>query len=283
MTNETEDLAESRDLTYHGKNHGKDGHDKVIHPLLGGLHKGSDPNEPAVLGDVLVAQGSPTEFHRYGIVVPAAGLRNDFTVLPADTVPAWRPTVDTVNPVAITPGNAGAPGSQVIFARRDHEHDATAVASAAVVNALVAQEYSAALVSGQQLTSNSTVFQNITDMILPLAANQVWRFAMTLISLSTVAADFKFQFTVPAGAVLFFSTGGYTAGGVYIASQASIAAATTINLDGNGINIATEIYGTVICGGTAGNLQLQAAQQTATVETTDFVVARTNIWGRRVA
>ncbi len=65
MTNETDDLAESRDVSYHGKNHGKDGRDKVIHPFLGGLHTdstGNAPTSPVVAGDIIVAQGSPPTF-----------------------------------------------------------------------------------------------------------------------------------------------------------------------------------------------------------------------------
>ncbi len=65
MTTNEADLAESRDVPYHGKNHGKDGRDKVIHPLLGGLHTdstGNPPTTPLVTGDIIVAQGSPPTF-----------------------------------------------------------------------------------------------------------------------------------------------------------------------------------------------------------------------------
>ncbi len=140
----------------------------------------------------------------------------------------------------------------------------------------------AELAAGQQLTSNSTVFQNITGMALALAANEVWRFHMTLIYISTVAADFKWQFTVPAGATLFYSSGPFNFGAAQI-FLASYGAATPAAADGNAANVAIELYGTVINGANAGNLQLQAAQNTGTVEITDFVVQGTNYEARRVS
>ncbi len=289
-----EDLAESRDVTYHGKNHGKDGRDKVIHPLLGGLHKTSAGSADApVLGDIIVAQTvlGGVDWQRYGFVPAGSAItRNALVGDFGDTVPTYKATLDATLPVIITPAGAGAAGTSLLYSHRDHNHPATDVASKTTLDALVAvvtshlaREFTFAMTAGQQLTSNSTVFQNITGMAVPLAANEVWRFSMTLISLSSVAADFKFQFTVPAGAVLFLATGGYTAGAVYVPSQASIGAAAPITLDGAAANVATEVYGTVICGGTAGNLQLQAAQAIATIENTDFVVQGTNVFAKKVS
>ena len=262
---------------------------QLQHDLLSTAHGDSTAADP-VLGDVLVAQGSPAAWARYAISAPAAGLRNGFFVDNGETVPTWQAMLDTTTPVIVTPGGAGAAGTQLIAARRDHDHPATDVASAATlsalsttVNSFIALEYTNALAAGQQLTSNSTAFQNITNLIVPLGTNQVWRFAMTIVGLSTAAADWKFQFTVPAGGVVWFSTGQYVnvAGATILTSQG--VAGTVVDVTGTAANYPIEVAGTVVSAGTAGNLQVQAAQNTATVETTDFIVQGSNIFARRVA
>lgn len=137
--------------------------------------------------------------------------------------------------------------------------------------------------TGQQLTSNNTTFQNITNMRMPGLANEAWRFSATLIYLSTGTAHFKFQFTVPAGATLFFSTGQMVdtaSANIFIANTG---AATPIVVKGFAANYAIELFGAVYFGATPGDLQLQAAQNVATVETTDFVVAGSNLVGTQVA
>lgn len=135
--------------------------------------------------------------------------------------------------------------------------------------------------TGQQLTSNSTVFQNVTNMRLGLLANQSWQFVAHLTYLSTVAADFKFQWTVPAGAALNFSTLSVVQGGVQV-FIGSAGASTSIMADGTAGNVTIVIMGTVVNGGTAGDLQLQAAQNSATVELIDFIVTGTNMVATQV-
>lgn len=243
------------------------------HALLGPLHAKTTTGDP-VRGDIITAQGATPLWTKLARSVPAANVRNALGLDNGDTEPVWKTTLDATTPVAITPGGAGAAGTSLIFSHRDHDHPSANVADSR-------RDQWAYLATSQQLTSNSTTFQNVTGMAVLLAANEVWRFSMTLIFISTVAADFKFQFTVPAGATLFFATGSFILGG--IPTQAgSVGASISTPADGLAGNVAIEIYGTVINGANAGNLQLQAAQNTATVEAIDFVVAGTNMTGRRV-
>lgn len=251
------------------------------------------PFRGVAVGDILVASTNSGQivFRPYSIVVPGgAALRNAFVLDNGDTTPTYKATLDATNPTAVSPTSTAAPGTALIYSHRDHQHGATDIASATTltnltttVNNFIALEYTNAVSANQQLTSNSTAYQNVTNMILPLLANQVWRFSATVVGLSSAAANWKFQFTVPAGATLWFSTGQFTtsAGGLAIYSQ--VGAGTTVDVRGTGANLPVEVAGTVVCGGTPGNLQLQAAQNTATVETTDFIIAGSNIFGRRVA
>lgn len=237
------------------------------------------------LGSILVAQSAGAgryTYQEYAVVVPAgAALRNAFVLDNGDTKPTYKPTLSTALPVVVTPAGAGAAGTSLLYSHVDHDHPATDVASAAILNAFAALFQSSSVVSAQQLTSNSTAFQNVTNMAIALGANQVWRFAMTIIFISSAAADFKWQFTVPAGATLFWSSPGQTYLGVPVNVYNQGAGVSGL-ADGSGAAIAVEIQGTVINGANAGNLQLQAAQNTATVEATDFVLIGSNYFARRV-
>ncbi len=124
---EQDELAEGRDLEYHGKNHGPAGRDKVLHPLLGGLHTGTEAlGQTPQLGDVIVAQGTPPEWERYGLVVPAANQRNALAVDNAETVPTWQGLFAADLPTTITPGSAGSAGTGIDAARDTHDHPAPA-------------------------------------------------------------------------------------------------------------------------------------------------------------
>jgi hypothetical protein len=139
------------------------------------------------------------------------------------------------------------------------------------------------LLSGsQQLTSNSTVFQNITSFGLSLLANAVWRFRGTILYNCTAAADFKFQFTFPAGCIMRAVAGPFFDPAAAYQAPQIFNEGTSFQLLGDGTTRAVEIYGTVINGGTAGTMQLQAAQNTATVENTDFVVVDSNFVATRL-
>jgi hypothetical protein len=136
--------------------------------------------------------------------------------------------------------------------------------------------------SSQQLTSNSTVFQNITSFGLSLLANAVWRFRGTILYNCTAAADFKFQFTLPAGAVIYGSVGPFFDPAATYQAPQLLVAGGAFALLGDGTTRGCEFSGTVVNGGTAGTMQLQAAQNTATVETTDFLVVDSNMIATRL-
>lgn len=121
MVNDAEDPT-SRDLEYHGKNHGETGRDKVIHRLLGFLHRDTTAADP-VRGDVIVAQGATPKWARYGFVPAATAiLRNAFVGDNGDTEPTYKATLDATNPTTIVIPNTAAPGTSLIYAHRDHAH-----------------------------------------------------------------------------------------------------------------------------------------------------------------
>lgn len=139
------------------------------------------------------------------------------------------------------------------------------------------------LSAGQQLTSNSTTFQDVVwaggVAGLTLLANAVWHFRMTGIFISTVAAGFQFQLIGPTGAKLYLATGNFAPVGNF----GSVGFANPLSATGTAANVGIEVWGTVVNGANAGVMKLQVAQHTATVESTDFLVQGTNLQATKVA
>lgn len=135
-----------------------------------------------------------------------------------------------------------------------------------------------------QTVTNSTTLVSDTALTFPAAANTVYRIRLFLIYDSATAADFNYNFSIPAGATGFkatHSTGLTTticAGGSDTFAYNSITQQNS-NVGGAGTGTANScsmlIDGTVIIAGTAGNVTFQWAQATADATNT---VVRTNSW-----
>ena len=126
----------------------------------------------------------------------------------------------------------------------------------------------------QTLTQSSTTLQNVTTLLAALAANEVVMFHVRILhTAASATADIKFAFTIPAAATLSWN----------FASGMQWTAADTANLTvdistsggsepwgGGSASRTTDIFGIVVNGANAGDLQLQAAQNTS--EAVDVIV-----------
>lgn len=137
--------------------------------------------------------------------------------------------------------------------------------------------------ASQQLTSNSTAMQNITGISLAMPIGSLWQFRGTILYNCTVTAKFKFDFTGSGTTTLFLETGAFTDAAGTPQNGVGLGIGGVITGQGSGATVAVHVRGTVLCGGTAGTLQLRAAQNVATVENTDFVVVGTNLIFTRLA
>ncbi len=113
--------------------------------------------------------------------------------------------------------------------------------------------------------SSSTTLQNDDVIKLPLVASDAVEFRGVLIISSTSATpDIKLTLAVPSGATIrwhgeyFESTSTYASGGVIVASGTTVVLPVTANQIGM-----FEFQGIVVNGATAGDLQLQWAQNTS--------------------
>lgn len=154
----------------------------------------------------------------------------------------------------------------------------------------VGQILYAASTANQNLTVSSTAMQNVTNLVIAVAANGVYTFSATIFYTGNGTNDIKLGFTLPSGAAIDF--GGH--GPEVAMSSAATALISTQNVV-NGSTPTTPIpygatgtastvflQGQIRVGANAGNVQLQAAQNTSNASAT-VVVARTNLTAIRVA
>ena len=118
-----------------------------------------------------------------------------------------------------------------------------------------------------ETVNNSTTLQNDDHLFEALLANETIYFSAFIQHIGDTNADFKLAWTIPTGASMVWSMpnarvittdalgGGQTVSGSGVA----------IGCQGTTATLAQLVHGIVINGGTAGNLQLQWAQNTATV------------------
>ena len=142
-------------------------------------------------------------------------------------------------------------------------------------------------------TTDATAINNsavlVSDAVLVTALPTAGRFhwnAILFYDCSTTA-DIKVAFTIPAGATMRW--GGHGPSVAVVSNvgtgqfQSISGSGTAVAYGGSGVGVANAamviLHGTVLMGGTAGNLQLQYAQNTADVS--DLVVrthSRMSVW-----
>lgn len=136
----------------------------------------------------------------------------------------------------------------------------------------------------QTLTPSSTALQNVTELVVAMPTAGTFAFRGIIYYSSSTTADIKFAFTFPAGAgmiwtVLGVVTGGTSSGDATFAT--AFASDSALAIGGNGVstNLACQVEGIYVAGGTAGNLQFRAAQNAA--DATNTLVqahSRLEVW-----
>jgi hypothetical protein len=145
----------------------------------------------------------------------------------------------------------------------------------------------ARLTANSTAVNNSTTLVNVTGLSVPVAANAVYYVTGLIFYSTPTAADIKFAFTTPASSsgrwqLLGFNTGGTT---VFNSVHSGTSAWTATNTATGGLD-ATEFaarpVGLLVTAGTAGTLQAQFAQNTATA-TDSTINAHSFIRAERLA
>ena len=133
----------------------------------------------------------------------------------------------------------------------------------------------ARMASDQALTASSTTLQNVTELLVPVAANCTYDGILVAASILAAGSteDVKYGFTFPTGATCdYFNIGPATSvttanGDGEFAARLAATSGTTANNFGNYSSLPTNavIQISLITGANAGNLQVQAAQNTSGV------------------
>lgn len=119
--------------------------------------------------------------------------------------------------------------------------------------------------TANETVNNSAVLQNDDELAIAVEANLTYDFDAEIIYNSGTTPDIKFAWTFPAGLTMFYAV--YAAGGGVFLGYNEIETSVPV-LDGIGSAVGMLLKGTVIVSSTAGTLQLQWAQNTATASNT---------------
>lgn len=128
----------------------------------------------------------------------------------------------------------------------------------------------------QVLTASSTVLQNVTNMLAPLpgTVGAIFQWRGYVYYDASTTADIKFAFTIPAGASMRWGLMGLGTGGTNPSPYATTnVSGTALALGALGIGTVhyATFVGEVTMGATAGNLQMQAAQNAADASVTQVI------------
>jgi len=137
--------------------------------------------------------------------------------------------------------------------------------------------------SSDQTVTSSTTLVNDSQLLFAVAANETYIFQAWLYTFAADGTpDIKVTFTGPAGSTVFWSSSQviFNAGGTTTLTVVA-PGATTADLFVDSNLRAIQLYGTILNGGTAGNLQFQFAQNTSSANGTS-VKAGSSIFGIKV-
>ena len=115
-------------------------------------------------------------------------------------------------------------------------------------------------------TTGATL-QNDDELFVSVAASTVYRFECNLGITTPTTTDFKCLFTFPSGLTMKYTLICTTAGAGAL-YPFNLDQTTTVTIEGNASAQGAVFQGIIIVGSTAGTLQLQWAQGTATASNT---------------
>lgn len=116
----------------------------------------------------------------------------------------------------------------------------------------------------QNVGPSNTTLQDVTDALVAVVANAVYGFQLDLQYSSNSTADIKLGWTVPTGASMDYAFMAFNVSGTWVVGRTTHS--STVGFDG--ANTSAYLSGVIVTGANAGNVQLQAAQNTSTAVST---------------
>jgi hypothetical protein len=135
--------------------------------------------------------------------------------------------------------------------------------------------------ANQTMNASDTTLQNVTSLVAAMPTTGTFSFRGIIYYDAVTAGDIKFGFTVPAGASLRWNgmgivTGSSATGDATFTTITGSGGFTSYGGGGAGVVLCCQIEGEYAAGGTAGNLQFQAAQSVSDV-TAPIIIARSRL------
>jgi len=125
--------------------------------------------------------------------------------------------------------------------------------------------------TADQTVNNSAVYVNDTHLVLPVAGNETWDILTVLKFITGGVPDLKLRFIIPAGSsITAYSMNLIANGAVWGATDFDFTGDKKIN--GSGATGVIGFRALYIGAGSAGNVQLQWAQNTADVSDTKVLI-----------
>lgn len=140
------------------------------------------------------------------------------------------------------------------------------------------------LAADHLLAMSDTALQSVTGLVAAMPTAGTFGFRGVIFYDSSTTADIKFAFQIPAAATLLWNplgivTGGTTTGDGTFATASASDSSISIGGGGVGTVLCCQIEGSYIAGGTAGNLQFRAAQNTSdATQSTIRAGSRLEVW-----
>lgn len=137
-------------------------------------------------------------------------------------------------------------------------------------------------VAGDVGVTNSAVLVDVTGMLIAVAGNSTeqWYFDIMLrLTAAGTGSDYKFGWTVPSGTTMAWGIHSaqtavdYWGTDTGTSPNALLAAGSTLSIGSSNATNGTILRGFILSGNTSGNVQLQFAQNSATVGQTNTVKA----------
>jgi hypothetical protein len=142
-----------------------------------------------------------------------------------------------------------------------------------------------AVKSIDETVNNSATLQNDDALVLAVNSTATYEVSGIIRYNSGTTPDIKFAWTAPASATFFWECIGLDTGASGVTgtvSRQALAIGDTVGIGGTGNDLAASIKGILTVASTAGNLQLQWAQNTANASNT-IVRANSYIVARQIA
>lgn len=147
------------------------------HNIFSATHSDTTGAASPIDGDLIIANVTPA-WSKLAISIPAANVRNALGIDNGELRPSWKTTLDATNPTTIGIGDAGGPGTSLVYSHRDHQHPSPATWTAtahAMLSTTHNDSTAAAVTNGMVMIGSNALSPTWTGLAHPGDTGKVLR------------------------------------------------------------------------------------------------------------